>query len=254
MRFEILTLFPELLREPLGGSILGRAEAAGKVRFDFRNIRDFARGKHRIVDDSPYGGGAGMVMKPEPLVAAIEAARAGSETPEACRVVLLGPAGMPFTQARARKLARVEHLVLICGRYEGVDERVRTFVDEEISVGDFVLSGGEPAAWVVVDAVTRLLPGVLGNADSAEAESFEDGCLEHPHYTRPPEFRGMKVPAVLISGDHAKIDHYRRVASLQRTRRRRPDLFERLELSAKESEGLARAEAEADPTDPGEKT
>ncbi|MDF1563389.1 MAG: tRNA (guanosine(37)-N1)-methyltransferase TrmD [Deltaproteobacteria bacterium] len=239
MRFEILTLFPELLQEPLQGSILGRAETAGHVRYDFRNIRDHAEGKHRIVDDSPYGGGAGMVMKPEPLVAAIEAARGGGESAAGQRVVLLGPAGAPFTQEKARELATLEHLILVCGRYEGVDERVRSFIDEEISVGDFVLSGGEPAAWVVVDAVTRLLPGVLGNAESAEAESFEDGCLEHPHYTRPPVFRGLEVPEVLKSGDHAKIARYRRIASLQRTRARRPDLFARLQLDPKEAALLA---------------
>jgi tRNA (guanine37-N1)-methyltransferase len=182
-------------------------------------------------------------MKPEPVVAAIEAARA--EGPAPAHVVLLGPAGQPFDQAQARALARLPHLVLVCGRYEGVDERVRAFVDQEISVGDFVLSGGEPAAWVVLDAVARLVPGVLGNAASAEAESFEDGCLEHPHYTRPPLFRGMAVPEVLRSGDHARIARWRRGASLLRTRARRPDLFARLMLSEEDRAALAEAEAEA---------
>ncbi len=260
MRFEILTLFPEILREALQGSILGRAEAAGHVAFSLRNIRDHAEGKHRICDASPYGGGAGMVMKPEPLVAAIEAARAQSETPEALRVILLGPAGAPFSQGRAHALAEsgIEHLVLICGRYEGVDERVRAFIDEEISVGDFVLSGGEPAAWVLVDAVTRLLPGVLGNAESTASESFEDGCLEYPHYTRPPEFRGLKVPEALLSGDHARIARFRRLASLRRTKARRPDLFARLELDPKEQAELSAQEAQgskdAQDTDSGDLT
>jgi len=238
MRFTVLTLFPELLRGALRESILGRAEAAGQVSFALHDIREHAEGKHRICDDSPYGGGAGMVMKPEPLVAAIEAARASRPSPATERVVLMGPAGAVFTQEKARSLAGLEHLVLVCGRYEGIDERVQAYADEELSIGDFVLSGGEPAALVVIDAVTRLLPGVLGNAISTQNESFEDGCLEYPQYTRPPVFREQAVPEALLSGDHARIARFRRRESLLRTRARRPDLFDGLELDPDDRELL----------------
>ena len=218
---EVLTLFPRLVAAPLEESILGKARAAGLVRVQVTDIREFAEGRHRVTDDVPYGGGAGMVMKPEPLVAAIEAAK--QRAPNA-RVVLMSPQGRKLTQRVVEALP--EELILVCGRYEGVDERVMEWVDEELSVGDFVLTGGELAALAVIDAKARLMPGVLGNAESPVQESFSgEGLLEGPQYTRPPEFRGRKVPEILLSGDHAKIAAWRREQSLQRTRARRPDLL-----------------------------
>ena len=220
---EILTLFPRMVAAPLEESILGKARARGLLRVQVTDIRDFAEGKHRVTDDVPYGGGAGMVMKPEPLVAAIEAAK--EREPQA-RVVLMSPQGRRFDQEKALQLSRQPALVLVCGRYEGVDERVLRWVDEELSLGDFVLTGGELAALAVVDAVARLLPGVLGNELSAQSESFAgEGLLEGPQYTRPPEFRGLRVPEVLLSGDHAKIAGWRREQAMARTRERRPDLL-----------------------------
>jgi tRNA (guanine37-N1)-methyltransferase len=222
---EVLTLFPRMVAGPLAESILGKAQEKALLRVRVTDIRDYATDKHHVTDDIPYGGGAGMVMKPEPLVSAIEDAR--SRLPDA-RVILMSPQGAPFTQVKARALSRISSLILVCGRYEGVDERVLRYVDEELSLGDFVLTGGEVAALAVVDAVARLVPGVLGNADSAVLESFsEDGLLEGPHYTRPPEFRGVKVPEVLLSGDHARIAKWRAEQALERTRSRRPDLFEK---------------------------
>ncbi|HWV37847.1 MAG TPA: tRNA (guanosine(37)-N1)-methyltransferase TrmD [Vulgatibacter sp.] len=229
MIFEVLTLFPRLVEAPLRESILGKAIQRGLVEVRVRDIRDHAHDKHHVTDDTPYGGGAGMVMKPEPLVEAIEAAKEGMDGP--CRVVLLDPVGRRFDQALARELHAAGRAVLVCGRYEGYDERVRSYVDEEISLGDFVLTGGELAALCVVDACARLVPGVLGNEESAGAESFEEGLLEYPQYTRPPEFRGAKVPEVLLSGDHAKIARWRRKQALLRTKERRPDLLAKLELS-----------------------
>lgn len=220
---EVLTLFPRMIAAPLEESILGKARAAGLLRVDVTDIREFAEGKHRVTDDVPYGGGAGMVMKPEPLVAAIEAAKARQPS---ARVILMSPQGARFTQEKAQELSGRESLILVCGRYEGVDERVLKFIDEEISLGDFVLTGGEFAALAVIDAAARLLPGVLGNAESPVNESFSgEGLLEGPQYTRPPEFRGMKVPDILLSGDHAKIAAWRREQALERTRARRPDLL-----------------------------
>lgn len=236
MQIELLTLFPRLALAPLSESILGKAVARGALRVTVRDVRDFAEGKHRVTDDTPYGGGAGMVMKPEPLVAAIEASRAALG--EGAHVVLMDPQGRRFDQAVARELAAREKLVLVCGRYEGVDERVRAFVDEELSIGDFVLTGGELAALCVVDACARLSPGVLGNEASAGSESFEAGLLEGPQYTRPPVFRGMKVPEVLLSGHHAEVARWRRREALLRTRERRPDLFARLELGEADRELL----------------
>jgi tRNA (guanine37-N1)-methyltransferase len=220
---EILTLFPRMVASPLEESILGKARARGLLRVQVTDIRDFAGGKHRVTDDVPYGGGAGMVMKPEPLVAAIEAAK--EREPQA-RVVLMSPQGRRFDQEKALELSQSAALVLVCGRYEGVDERVMGWVDEELSLGDFVLTGGELAALAVVDAVARLLPGVLGNELSAQSESFAgEGLLEGPQYTRPPEFRGLRVPEVLLSGDHARIAGWRREQAMARTRERRPDLL-----------------------------
>ncbi len=230
LEVEILTLFPRMCEGYLAESILGKARASGLLAARVTDVRDHAPGKHHVTDDAPYGGGAGMVMKPEPLVDAIEAAR--GRLPGAS-VVLTSPRGVRFDQALARRFSEQGRLILVCGRYEGVDERVMTAVDMEVSIGDFVLTGGELAALCVADAAARLVPGVLGNEDSAGAESFagEDGLLEHPHYTRPPEFRGMKVPEVLLSGDHRRIERWRRRESLRATRERRPDLFARLHLS-----------------------
>lgn len=230
LEIEILTLFPRMCTGYLGESILGKAQEAGLLAVAVQDIRDHTEGRHKVADDAPYGGGAGMVMKPEPLTRAIEAARA--RLPGAL-TVLMSPRGAPLDQALARRLAGHGRLVLVCGRYEGVDERVLKEIDLEVSVGDFVMTGGELAALCVVDAAARLVPGVLGNEASAGAESFagEDGLLEHPHYTRPPEFRGMKVPEVLLSGDHRRIERWRRREALRATRERRPDLFERARLT-----------------------
>jgi tRNA (guanine37-N1)-methyltransferase len=230
LEIEILTLFPRMCEGYLAESILGKARESGLLAVRVTDVRDHAQGRHRVTDDAPYGGGAGMVMKPEPLVDAVEAARA--RLPGAA-VVLTSPRGVRFDQALARRFAEQGRLILVCGRYEGVDERVMSAVDMEVSVGDFVLTGGELAALCVADASARLVPGVLGNADSAGAESFAgegELLLEHPHYTRPPEFRGMKVPEVLLSGDHRRIERWRRRESLRATRERRPDLFARLRL------------------------
>jgi tRNA (guanine37-N1)-methyltransferase len=229
LEVEILTLFPRMCEGYLAESILGKARESGLLEARVTDVREYAEGRHRVTDDAPYGGGAGMVMKPEPLVAAIEAAR--GRIPGAI-AVLTSPRGARLDQALARRFAEHGKLILVCGRYEGVDERVMTAVDMEVSVGDFVLTGGELAALCVADAAARLVPGVLGNDLSAGAESFAgDALLEHPHYTRPPEFRGMKVPEVLLSGDHKRIERWRRRESLRATRARRPDLFATLRLS-----------------------
>ncbi len=230
LEVEILTLFPRMCEGYLAESILGKAREAGLLAVRVGDIRAHAAGKHKVTDDAPYGGGAGMVMKPEPLTEAIEAAR--QRLPGA-PVWLTSPRGARFDQAMARAAARSGRLILVCGRYEGVDERVMKVVDAEVSVGDFVLTGGELAALCIVDAAARLVPGVLGNESSPERESFtgEGGLLEHPHYTRPPGYRGMAVPEVLLSGDHRRIERWRRRESLRATRDRRPDLFARLPLS-----------------------
>jgi tRNA (guanine37-N1)-methyltransferase len=234
---EILTLFPGMVSGYVGESILGKAQERGKLSVTATDIREYAEGKHRVTDDTPYGGGAGMVMKVEPLVAAIEAARARNP---GAKVLLMSPRGPSFTQARARELvSHTPGLILVCGRYEGVDERVMAYLDGELSLGDFILTGGEIAALAVVDAVARLLPGVLGNQSSHVTESFEEGLLEHPHYTRPPVFRGAEVPAVLQSGDHARIARWRRWKALRLTQERRPDLFARLELGPADQKLLA---------------
>lgn len=223
---HILTLFPDYFDGPLQASLTGKAIERGHFDVEVTDIRDFATDKHKKCDDLPYGGGAGMVMKPEPLVASLEAAR--NDVPDAPRV-LLSPQGEPFDQSIARELADESGLILTCGRYEGVDERVRQhWIDRELSIGDYVLTGGEPAAMVVTDAVTRLLPGVVGNEDSLKDESFgeDDELLEYPQYTRPRSFRGHEVPDVLLSGHHQKIEEWRRQKALERTRRRRPDLLD----------------------------
>ncbi len=229
MKFDILTLFPTMFEGPFGESILKRAAEAGLIDIRLHNIRDYAVDKHRTTDDYPYGGGAGMVMKPEPLAACIEKV---AEDRPAARVILTSPQGRPFNQALAAELAREEELLIICGRYEGVDERVRElFVDDEISLGDFVLTGGEIAAMLIVDAVSRLIPGVLGSDESAAGDSFSDGLLEYPQYTRPPVFRGVAVPEMLLSGNHQEIARWRRHMALERTRLKRPDLLATARLS-----------------------
>jgi len=228
MRFHILTLFPDLFTSVLSATMLQKAQERGAVQFALVNIRDFATDKHHVTDDAPYGGGHGMVMKPEPIVAALESLHAVATQP---RRILLSPQGRAFTQVEAQALAEQAEIALVCGRYEGVDERVRTFVDDELSVGDIVLSGGEVAALVIIDAVSRLLPGALGCERSAAIESFSDGLLEYPHYTRPPEFRGLRVPDILVSGDHGSIARWRRQEALRRTYERRPDLLAGATLS-----------------------
>lgn len=233
---EILTLFPPMIRGYASESILGKAIERGQVALTVTDVREFAHDKHHVTDDSPYGGGAGMVMKVEPLVEAIEQARA--RTPGA-KVLLMSPRGPKFDQGLAEALSVLPGLVLVCGRYEGVDERVIPYVDGELSVGDFVLTGGELAALIVLDTVSRLVPGVLGNSESATAETFQSGLLEYPQYTRPPEFRGAGIPAVLLSGDHARIARWRRWKSLKLTQARRPDLFEKVELSKDDKKLLA---------------
>jgi tRNA (guanine37-N1)-methyltransferase len=238
MRFDIFTLFPDMLRGPLDASILARAQTRGLLEIALHNPRDVTTDRHHIVDDYPYGGGAGMVMKPEPLFAAVEAVYQGGP------IILLGPAGRVFTQAIARELAAEPRVTLLCGHYEGLDERVREHLaTEELSIGDYVLTGGELAALVVVDAVARLLPGVLAPG-STEEESHTGGLLEYPHYTRPPEFRGWRVPDVLLSGDHGAVARWRRKEALRRTRARRPDLLARADLSALDRKLLAEIAAE----------
>lgn len=225
MRIDILTLFPEMFASPLGYSILKRAQDQGLVSISLTNIRDFATGKYRKVDDTPYGGGPGMVMMPGPVFDCFE--HVERLVPERGRVILLTPQGRPFTQAKARELSQESRLILIAGRYEGFDERIQIGLNAEpLSIGDYVLNGGELPAMVVIDAVVRLLPGALGDEDSAKEESFSEPLLEYPQYTRPEDFRGMKVPEILLSGDHRKIAEWRRQQSLDRTRQWRPDLLD----------------------------
>jgi len=252
MHFDILTLFPAMFQGPFDESIVRRAVEAGRISIALHNIRDYAPGRHHVTDDTPYGGGGGMVMKPEPIFNAVEAIlddeapsrwAGGGEPP--VPVVLLSPQGRLLTHRTARELSRRARLVLICGRYEGVDERVRQYLcTDEISVGDYVLSGGELAAMVVVDAVTRLLPGVLGDPSAPFEDSHADGLLEYPHYTRPAEYRGYKVPAALLSGHHAELTRWRRQASLRRTFLRRPDLLARARLSEADRAFLCQIEQE----------
>lgn len=228
MRIDILTLFPEMFPGVLSSSILGKAQEKGIVQFEVINFRNYSESKHGTVDDTPYGGGGGMVLKPEPLFRAVEAVTTDSKP----RVILLCPQGVPYNQKLAEKLAKEEHLILICGHYEGYDERIREhLVTDEISIGDYVLTGGELGAMVIADSVVRLQPGALGNQTSAVEDSFSTGLLEYPHYTRPAEFRGWKVPDILLSGHHANIDKWRLRESLRRTYERRPDLLDKLELT-----------------------
>lgn len=224
MRFDVFSLFPESLLSYLKSSILKRAAQQGLIEVRLHNIRHWATNRHRMTDDVPYGGGSGMVMKPEPIFAAVEGVLG---TPPNCPVILMTPQGRPFTQRVAAELAQHPRLALLCGHYEGVDERVRThLVTDEISIGDYVLTGGELAALVVIDAVSRLIPGVLGAEDGAQNDSHATGLLEYPHYTRPAEFRSWHVPDVLLSGNHARIARWRQEQALKRTRERRPDLLD----------------------------
>ena len=229
MKIDVLTLFPGMFSGPLDESIVKRAREAGLLELKIHNLRDYTHDRHRTVDDRPFGGGPGMVLKPEPIFEAVEQLR----SPET-HVVLLSPAGRPFSQAVAREMSQKSHVLMVCGSYEGFDERIRTHLaDDELSIGDYVLTNGALPAMVVVDAVTRLLPGALGDEESAADESFAAGLLEYPHYTRPAEYRGWKVPEVLLSGNHAEIEKWRREQSRARTAQRRPDL-----LKAKTEENL----------------
>ncbi|MDR7443109.1 MAG: tRNA (guanosine(37)-N1)-methyltransferase TrmD [Armatimonadota bacterium] len=242
MRVDIVTIFPEIFL-PLRVGVLGRAQERGRVRIEVWNLRDFASDRHRTVDDYPYGGGPGMVMKPEPFFAAVEAIEraAGGRG----RVLLTSPQGRRFDQRMAQELSREPHLVILCGRYEGVDERVVVGLPaEEVSIGDYVLTGGELAAMVIVDATARLVPGVVGDEGSVREESFMTGILDHPHYTRPAEFRGMRVPEVLLKGNHAAIARWRRKEALRRTLLRRPDLLRTAELGPEDRALLREIEEE----------
>ncbi|MBI4303562.1 MAG: tRNA (guanosine(37)-N1)-methyltransferase TrmD [Chloroflexi bacterium] len=242
MQFDILTLFPQMFDGPFSTSIIKRAVDRELIRINIHDFRDFAHDKHRTVDDAPFGGGAGMVLKPEPLFEAVETIKsdiAQKQGIENIPVVLLTPQGRLFKQQIARELSRQSHLILICGHYEGVDERIREHLaTDEISIGDYVLSGGELAAMVVVDAVARLLPGVLGSEASPVEESYSSGLLEYPQYTRPAEYRGWAVPEVLLSGNHAQIAGWRREQAIIRTLKRRPDLLEKADLTPKERQLL----------------
>jgi tRNA (guanine37-N1)-methyltransferase len=237
MRIDIITLFPEMFRGPFDSSIIARAQEQALVKIELHDLREWGEGRHHVVDDAPHGGGAGMVLKPGPLFEAVEAVRPLAEPPG--RVVLLTPQGRLLDQSTVNELATNERLILLCGHYEGVDERVREhLVDDEISIGDYVLSGGEPAAIVLVDAVVRRLPGALGSEESLAEESHDHGLLEYPHYTRPSEFRGWPVPEVLLSGNHPEVDRWRRRQSLLRTALRRPDLLAKAELTDEERRWL----------------
>jgi len=235
VRFSVLTLFPEIFDSPLKVSILGRAIEGGKICVDIINLRDFAKGRHKVVDDKPFGGGKGMLIKPEPVIDAINSIK--STSPGAW-VILLSPYGLTFNQEIAKSLSKKNHLLLVCGHYEGIDERVRHFIDEEISLGDFVLTGGEVAALAIIDAVSRLVPNVLGSYSSLEEESFSNGILEYPQYTRPREYKGYKVPEVLLSGHHKRIKEWRRKQALLRTLILRPDLLEKARLEKEDIDFL----------------
>lgn len=244
MRISILTIFPEMVRAPLEESILKRAREKGLLQIDVVNIRDFATDRHQSTDDYPYGGGPGMVMKPDPIYAALRAACSGEDPPDQAmpgrEILVTSPAGEVFDQAMAQALAECSHLVIVCGHYEGVDDRVRELVQaREVSIGDYVLTGGELPSLVIADAVSRLVPGVLGGEGSAAEESFSEGLLEYPQYTRPFEFEGRKVPEVLLSGHHEEVRRWRRRQSLERTLERRPELLDETRLTEEDRRFLA---------------
>jgi tRNA (guanine37-N1)-methyltransferase len=236
MKIDVITIFPRMFDSPFAESIMQRARERGHLELGIHDLREYCRDRHRVVDDYPYGGGAGMVMRPEPAYRAITDLK--TESPQ-CRVILPTPSGEPFNQALAERFAKLEHLVIFCPHYEGLDERVSRLVDYEVSLGDYILTGGELPAMVMIDAVVRLLPGVLGSAASLEEESFSP-LLEYPHYTRPAEFAGLEVPEVLLSGHHARIRAWRRRQALRRTFERRPDLLEGAELTPEERELVRR--------------
>ncbi|RBP95224.1 tRNA (guanine37-N(1)-) methyltransferase [Cytobacillus firmus] len=244
MNIDVLTLFPEMFEGVFGHSILKKAAENEAVKYNVVNFREYADNKHKTVDDYPYGGGAGMVLKPQPIFDAVDDLQ--SKSGASPRVILLCPQGERFTQKKAEELAEMDHLIFVCGHYEGYDERIREHVvTDEISIGDFVLTGGELGAMVVIDSVVRLLPGVLGNEESHMKDSFSTGFLEHPHYTRPADFRGIKVPDVLISGNHRLVDEWRAKESLRRTYLRRPDLLEDAELTKEQQKWLEEIKAES---------
>ncbi len=243
MKVDVLTLFPEMMDGVFRSSILGKAQEKGIVNLNAVNFRDYSGNKHGTVDDTPYGGGGGMVLKPDPIFSAVEDLL--SQTSAAPRVILMCPQGETFTQQKAEELSAEDHLIFICGHYEGYDERIREhLVTDELSIGDYVLTGGELPAMVVIDSVVRLLPGVLGNETSAVTDSFSTGLLEYPHYTRPAEFRGWKVPDILLSGHHANIEVWRREQALKRTLERRPDLLKRIELTDQDLKMIRRLQQE----------
>lgn len=237
MKIDVLTIFPEMFTGVFGQSILKKAEERNLVAYNVHNFRDFSTDKHQKVDDYPYGGGAGMVLTPQPIFDAV--AHLTNDAMKKPRVILMCPQGERYTQAKAEELAMEDHLIFICGHYEGYDERIRQFVvTDEISIGDYVLTGGELASMVIIDSVVRLLPGVLGNDESAPCDSYSSGLLEHPHYTRPADYQGMKVPEPLLSGNHKRIEEWRAKESLRRTFERRPDLLEHRELTEVEKKWL----------------
>ena len=243
MKIDVLTLFPEMFSGVLSSSILKKAADNQSVNYNVVNFREFADNKHSTVDDYPYGGGAGMVLKAQPIFDAVTQLSSSSSP----RIILLCPQGERFTQKKAEELAEEQHLIFVCGHYEGYDERIREhLITDEISIGDYVLTGGELGAMVVIDSVVRLLPNVLGNQESHQQDSFSTGLLEHPHYTRPADFRGMKVPDVLISGNHRLIEEWRTKESLRRTYMRRPDLLEKIELTEQQKKWLLELQKQAD--------
>jgi tRNA (guanine37-N1)-methyltransferase len=244
MKIDVLTLFPEMFSGVFGQSILQKAAEKSAVHYNVVNFRDYADNKHNTVDDYPYGGGAGMVLKPQPIFDAVAALKEQADGVET-RVILLCPQGERYDQRKAEELAKEEHLIFICGHYEGYDERIREhMVTDEISIGDYVLTGGELGAMVVIDSIVRLLPDVLGNEESHRKDSFSTGLLEHPHYTRPADFRGLKVPDVLISGNHRLIEEWRNKEALRRTLLRRPDLLKKIELTGDQEKWLKEVKKE----------
>lgn len=246
MRIDVLSLFPSMFEGPLHDSIVGKALERDELEVHVTDFRQYSTNKHGNVDDYPFGGGAGMLLQAQPIFDAMDATQTAAKADghQSGRVILLDPAGKQFTQQVAEDFAQEDHLTFICGHYEGYDERIRTLVTDEVSMGDYILTGGELPAMVMIDAISRLLPGVLGNEDSAPGDSFSTGLLEYPQYTRPAEFRGMKVPDVLISGNHQKIDEWRQAQSLKRTLLRRPDLLEKLNLTADQRRLLRDVEVE----------
>ena len=236
IRFDVLSIFPEMFHSPLNFSLLKKAQEKGLIEIDLHDIRDWAEDKHNMTDDAPYGGGCGMVMKVEPVERALAAVKRADVQ---SLVLLMTPQGETFNQKIATRLAEEKHIIMICGRYEGVDERIREHLaDREISIGDYILTGGELSALVVIDAVSRLIPGVLGNDASAATESFSQGLLEYPQYTRPADYKGWRVPDVLVSGNHAQIERWQRIEAIKRTWLRRPDLLEKIELSEEDKTNL----------------